>query len=251
MNISLDLNWIQPVMLASVRFTVFVVLAPPFNTKAFPGSVKAMLAVGLAIAVSPRLTGGTAMSDGDFVVALVMQALIGLVFGVLVKLIFSAVDSAGALVDQFGGFSMATAYDPTLQLQGAAFTRLFGMMSSMLLFTSGAYRIVLSGLARTFDAFPLNAHFRFDGVLDTAVHGVGNTLLAAIEIAGPLVIVLFLADVALGLITRVAPQTNVFSLGFPVKILVTLSFVGLVIGVLPTVFDSLTSQAEGLLGVSG
>lgn len=251
MTFNFDLAWVQPVLLAAVRFTVFILLAPPFNNTAFPAAVKAMLAVGFALAVSPKIVGGAQLSDGAFMVSFVMQVLIGLALAVLVRMIFSAVDSAGALLDQFGGFSLASAYNPQAQLQAAPLGQLFNVVAAMLLFTSGAYRILIMGLARSFVAFPIGATFHLNGLVSSFVSGVGNSVLAAVEIAGPLVIVLFLTDIALGLITRVAPQTNVFSLGFPLKVLVTLGFIGLVVAVLPTVMTSLTDEAAKVLGVSG
>jgi flagellar biosynthetic protein FliR len=67
--------------------------------------------------------------------------------------------------------------------------------------------------------------------------------LAAVQIAGPLVAVLFCTDVALGLLTRVAPGLNVFSLAFPVKILLTIAVAGTAIVLLPQAFNGLVDRA--------
>jgi flagellar biosynthetic protein FliR len=67
--------------------------------------------------------------------------------------------------------------------------------------------------------------------------------LAAIQIAGPLIAVLFLADVALGLLNRVAPALNAFQLGFPIKIFLVVALSGIAIAMLPTILDTLVEKA--------
>jgi flagellar biosynthetic protein FliR len=74
--------------------------------------------------------------------------------------------------------------------------------------------------------------------------------LASVQIAGPLAVVLFLADAGLGLLTRVAPALNAFALGFPLKILITLMLGGLILAALPGIVSSLTGQSVAtLIGV--
>jgi flagellar biosynthetic protein FliR len=74
--------------------------------------------------------------------------------------------------------------------------------------------------------------------------------LAAVQIAGPLLVVLFLADAGLGLLTRVAPALNAFALGFPLKILLTVILGAIVFVALPRIVSSLTGQAvDSIMGV--
>jgi flagellar biosynthetic protein FliR len=68
-----------------------------------------------------------------------------------------------------------------------------------------------------------------------------------VQIAGPLLVVLFLADAGLGLLTRVAPALNAFALGFPLKIFLTVTLAAVVFVAMPTVVSSLTGEAVGLL----
>jgi flagellar biosynthesis protein FliR len=72
---------------------------------------------------------------------------------------------------------------------------------------------------------------------------VGQMLVSAVQITGPLLVVLFLADVGLGLLTRVAPALNALALGFPLKILITLILGGMILVALPGIVSSLTGQA--------
>ena len=150
-------------------------------------------------------------------------------------LVFSAVQSAGSLIDLFGGFQMAQAFDPQMMVNGAQFTRLFQMTALALLFASDGYQLVIGGLAGSFAALPLAGGIDLAQPVQAMIAAVSGMFLAAVQIAGPLLVVLFLADVGLGLLTRVAPALNAFSLGFPLKILITLTLAGFLFVALPRI----------------
>jgi flagellar biosynthetic protein FliR len=130
-------------------------------------------------------------------------------------------------------------------VNGAQFTRLFHMAALALLFSTDGYQLILGGLMRTFTAVPVTAVLDQAPSADALVTGFSQLFLASVQIAGPMIIVLFLADVGLGLLTRVAPAINAFALGFPLKILITVAFGSVVFLALPRVVASLT---EGVVG---
>ncbi|WP_418517142.1 flagellar biosynthetic protein FliR [Curtobacterium flaccumfaciens pv. flaccumfaciens] len=250
MELSIDADRLEATMLAGVRLVAFFVIAPPFSYRAFPGTVKVILGLGLAIGVAPRVAVGyESLDTGPFLLALLTQLVVGLSLGFLVFLVFAAVQSAGALIDLFGGFTLAQAFDPQSQVNGAQFTRLFQMTALALLFTSGGYQLIVGGLVWSFDAVPLTGTFAVDGLASMLVTAMSQMFLATLQIAGPLVVVLFLADVGLGLLTRVAPALNAFQMGFPIKIGLTVLFAGALFMALPSVVSSLTGDAvEAITG---
>ncbi len=245
---TLSLGWLEAVGLATVRMTAFLVIAPPFSYRAIPTRVKAMLGVALALAVSPRVTVGyEPLETGPFFTALALELLVGAMLGFLVSLVFAAVQTAGNLIDMFGGFQMAQAFDPGSMVNGAQFTRLFQMTALALMFASGAYQLVIGGIVRSYDALPLGGGLNMAASAEILVMSLSNMMLAAVQIAGPLLVVLFLADAGLGLLTRVAPALNAFALSFPIKILLTVSLVGMVVVVLPEVVSALADDAFSLM----
>ena len=251
MNITLDFTWIEAVMLAGVRLIAFLVIAPPFSYNAFPLRIKGMLSLGLALAVSPVVTPGYVSPDtGGFILALLLEIVVGGMLGFLVLIVFSAVQSAGNLIDQFGGFQLAQGFDPQAMVNGAMFTRLYQMTALALLFASGGYQLIIGGLARSFTAIPIGGGMDLAAPVQAATNAVGQLLLSAVQIAGPLIVVLFLADAGLGLLTRVAPALNAFALGFPLKILITLTLGASAFVALPRIVSALTDTAvTTMLGV--
>ena len=135
---------------------------------------------------------------------------------------------------------------------GATFQRLYQGLAVALLAVSGAYQVVIAGLVRSFDALPLGTEPDVAALAQTAGEGLTQMVVAALQIAGPLLVVLFLADVGLGLLTRVAPALNAFALGFPLKIWMTLSFAAVVYLAMPRVVDGLVTKAvRTVMGVTG
>lgn len=253
MFIPIDLAAIEAIALASLRMVAFLVIAPPFSYNGFPAQVKGMLAIGLAVAVAPRVGAGYRSADtGAFLFDMVRELAVGATLGFLVFVVFAAIQSAGSLVDLFGGFQLAQAFDPQSMINGAQFTRMFQLTALALLFASGGYQLIIGGLIRTFDAVPLAAGLSMADPAKQMVDGLTQMFLAALQIAGPLIVVLFLADVGLGLLTRVAPALNAFSLGFPLKIMLTVVLAAIVFVALPGVVSGLTDTAvKTMLGVGG
>ncbi len=237
---------LEPLLLAAVRTTLFLVIAPPFSHRAIPGAVKAMLGVGLALAVLPPETAPSA-STAEFLGRALGEALVGGGLAMMVAVVFSAVHGAGSLIDMFGGFEMSSAFDPMSMTRGGRFAQLYALTATVLLFVSGGYELVIGGLARSFAAIPLGAGISIPALADGLTVAVGEMFLAALQVAGPLIAVLFLADMGLGLLTRVAPALNAFALGFPLKILITLSLGTVAIVALPGVVAWLLEDAMSAL----
>ncbi len=245
--VTLPLAAVETTLLAAVRMIAFLVVAPPFAQRGVPGSVKVALGTGLALAVAPRLEPVVSASTGAFVGNLALQALVGAATGFLVYLVFAAVQSAGSLVDLFGGFQIAMAFDPMSMTNGAQFSRLYQLLAVVLLFASDGYQLVVGGLVRTFDALPLGAVFSTAAYGQSVTDGLTDMFVAALQIAGPLLVVLFLADVGLGLLTRVSPALNAFALGFPLKILLTLTLAGFALLALPAILSALSQDAARIV----
>lgn len=255
MTFAWNLAMVETTMLAGLRVVAFLVVAPPFHVSAFPGTVKVAIGLGLALVAGPRVVAASTLEQGallagnsaGFFGALLLQAVIGLALGFLVRLVFAAVQTAGSFIDLFGGFQLAAGYDPMSGSEGAVFARFYAMAALALLFASDGYQLVLAGLVRTFDVLPLGEAPSLANLADLMTGGIANLMVAALQIAGPLIVVLFLADVGLGLLTRVAPALNAFALGFPLKILLTLALGSVAFLALPQVVSRLTEDAVGLM----
>lgn len=250
MDVSISTPLLVSFVLATVRAAAYLMVAPPFATRAVPTPVKAALAFALALPVAPRLqVDVTGLTTGRLVSAVVLQVLTGTALGFVTYLLFAAVQSAGDLIDLQGGFTLAAAYDPLSMTQNSVFGKLTSQLGTMLLFALGGHLVLLRGFEASYDVVPLDGTISLQRIATVTTTALSEFLLAALEIAGPLLGVLFIVDVALGLLTRVAPALNVFSLMFPAKILATLLLFALLVPLFGPAIDQITGLASG--AVSG
>lgn len=231
-------------LLAMVRASAWLALCPPFNSRLIPARIKALLALALALPMSPKLAGQVPeLATSALLVSVVEQVVVGAALGFITALLFAAIQAAGDMIDLFGGFTLAMAFDPLSQVQSSIFGRFYNLLAVTLLFATEGHQMVLRGFMMSYTSLPLNDTLSLETLSRLLTEGVVDMFLAAIQIAGPLIAVLFLTDVGFGLLNRVAPALNAFSLGFPAKIFLVLMLGGTAIAVLPRALDSIIEKA--------
>lgn len=231
-------------LLAAVRLVAWLVIVPPFSSRAVPVSAKTLLALGLAFAVAPSMSDAGMPTDViDLAGNVLQEALVGASMGFVTYLVFAALQAAGDLIDVFGGFSLAAAFDPMSYTMNSVFGKLYSMLATMLLFASDAHLLVIGGLLQTFERLPVGAAVDVVDLTEAVTVAFGLFFTSAVQIALPLVGVLFVADLGLALLTKVAPALNAIGIMFPAKIGLTLLIVGLSFPVLPDAVDRLVEYA--------
>jgi flagellar biosynthetic protein FliR len=244
MNADIPIAELIAIMLGAVRAGAWLMICPPFNSRMIPTQVKALLSVAIALPMAPYLRASLpSIETADIIASAALQVFVGASLGFITALFFAAIQAAGDLIDVFGGFTLAMAFDPLSLSQSSIFGRFYNLMAVTLLFASDGHQLILRGFMQSYEALPLSATFSMETFSNLLIAGIGEMFLAALQIAGPLIAVLFLTDVAFGLLNRVAPALNAFQLGFPAKILLVLMLSGTAIAVLPRALDSLVDKA--------
>jgi flagellar biosynthetic protein FliR len=233
-------------LLVLIRVGTWLWITPPFGGRMVPVTVRILASVALALPLTaPALaaTDSVPSGAGELAWAAVQQVVIGAALGLACLTLISAVQSAGALVDLFGGFSISQAYDPMLVQQSSVMARIYQLTAGVLLLVTGAHLLLLQGFAATLDVLPVDGSLDLAATATALTSSLTTLMVSALQIAGPLIGIAFLTDVALGLMTRVAPALNAFSLGFPLKIGVTLLLVALAVPMLPPAVVGLSEDA--------
>lgn len=227
-------------VLAFVRASAWLVVAPPFSNGSVPAMAKVGIAAGLALAA---LHGGGAIpfSMGTFLAALLIQVATGVALGLLVSVLFSAVEAAGNVIGLFGGFALPPSLDPLSLNDSPALGQFYQLLATMLLFALGGEGMLVRGFVGTFSAvgWTLSSAGSY---ADFLTHDVAIFFSSALEMAAPMVVVLFLAQGVLGVLAKASPQMNVFSFAFPFQILLTLLLVVSSVTVLPSYVGDLITR---------
>jgi flagellar biosynthetic protein FliR len=249
MSFDFDLAGLVALLLVSARVLAWALVAPPMATAGVPRTVKVALSVAIGLAmVSITKPSVPEIDTLPIIGSLLWQILIGAGLGFLTRLLFTAIEMAGGLFDLFGGFALASSYDPLSTTMTTVLGKFYAVLATALIFATNAHLSIISGFLRTFSAVPLNATISLDALGRTLTHGVTEMFIGALQIAGPLIVVLFIADVGLGVLNRIAPQLNAFTMSFPIKVGLTLVLVGAGLTLLPGTVLQITRRVGDLIG---
>ena len=230
-------------LLALVRTSAWMATSPPFNTRLVSRYVKLGVAAGISFVLAPKIPADqVTLEAGPLMVMVVTQIVTGLALGFLTQLVFAAVSAAGSLIDMFGGFTLSQSFDPLLNNQTSVFGRFYQLLATTLLFVTSGHLMLIKGFMTSFEAVPLGG-VEFDNFKELLLKDMSMFLLSAVEIAGPLLVAYFLTEVALGLLSKAAPQLNILTFGLPLKILLTLMLVAAAVPLVPGAVETLVNHS--------
>jgi flagellar biosynthesis protein FliR len=245
MTLHLSSAFAIALVLAFVRSVAWVTICPPFSNSSIPMMLKIGFAATVAFFAAGTLQHDPLPStDAQVITAIVVQAVVGFVLGFVVSLFVTAVVAAGSLIDLFSGLNLPQAIDPLSQQQTAIFGQFYNLLLTALLFTTGAAVVIVEGFVKSFQAVGTSLPATTPGsVAETITGDVTTFFAAAVEIAAPVIVVLFCTQILLALLAKAAPQINVFVFGMPLQIAVALIGVGAAIVALPTDIVNLVGRA--------
>jgi flagellar biosynthetic protein FliR len=234
LSFNVDPLWLLGFLLVFVRALTWLVVVPPFsNSATTPRPVLIGFAGGLALLSLHQIPANAIPTDtAGLIGALAIQVFSGLMLGLPVQILLSAISSAGSMVDLFGGLNLPPSIDPLSAQQTPILGQLYEQVGMVLLFVTNGEMLLVKGFALSLGkgGMTLNASALGAGVISA---DVATYFTATLEIAAPLVAVLFAAQIGLALLSKAAPQMNVWLLGFPIQVLLSLLFVAIGLQVLP------------------
>ena len=179
---------------------------------------------------------------------MIQQVGIGLAIGFSARLIIAVMELAGEAIGLQMGLSFASFFDPTSGAQLSAVSRFLVQIFTLFFIVVNGHLIVLMAVIKSFDAFPVDGSF-LQAVAQMRIHELGSAVFSsALWIALPLVALLLFVNLTMGVIARIAPQLNVFSIGFPVTL--TVGMLGIT-ATLPMMEQPFLSMIERTLSIFG
>jgi len=248
-GLSVNATWLIAFLLAFVRAGAWMIAMPAFSDiKVIPPIAVACSAAGLAILAAPTIPASALPVDTSGLIgAILLQALTGAAMGFVVNLILQAFTAAGSVLDLAGGLNLPGAVDPLSTNQTPMVGQFYQQVALLLLFGTGGYLEIVAGFLHSFklQSFDLGSLHLLAVVLTA---DLATLWTSALEMAGPVLLVLFTTQVALALLSRAAPQLNVWQLGMPLQIFLTLSLVAVAITVFPAYLTGAVSHAVNDVG---
>ena len=240
------LGWLTPILWPTMRMLALLASLPVFSQRVVPMRVKLGLAVFIALSAQAALPAmPTIELDSPAAMALVVQqVLVGTALGFSVRIVFAAAELAGEVTGLQMGFNFAGFFDPATASMGTASGRFFGTIVAFVFVIVNGHLAVLAVLVKSFEAFPVGGEpLAFLWQLQPQTWGA-EIFALGLWIALPLVGMLLFVNLVLGVIARVAPQINIFAVGFPVTM--TVGLIGILL-TLPMMQQPFTSALERMI----
>ena len=202
------------------RLLGFFRLAPVFNRKEIPGMVKLSLALIFSIILTCTVKPDVHIIKESFVLSIFLNMVVGAMLGYIGQLILLAIDAGGDMVNMQMGLSSAMVLDPTTSSQVSIVGKCFSFLGLIIFINLGGVYWILNAFMRSFEIFPLDATLIPLAKLvnlDYMVELSSNVLFMGLQIASPILLATLGQDIILGVISKTAPQVNVFQLSFLFK----------------------------------
>lgn len=210
--------YLQNYILILIRVTAFIVVCPGFSYKGLSNIFKVALSMILSLFIHSIIPNVELVNSMYYLLfAAIEEAFLGLAMGYLTKLVFSAIEIAGQLVDFQVGFSMASVYDPAMGIQASHYGRIYYWLSIAMFFMLDLHHKVIVATINSFTVIPIGELNISGAGVEGIIRLFSTSFELAINLAAPMIMVVLVIDVVLGIISKTVPQINVLMLGMPLK----------------------------------
>ena len=229
-------SWISAYAWPFLRILALFSTAPLFNQRAVPVRIKVALAALIAFVVVPSLPSPPVDANPGWL--LFQQLAIGLSIGLALHVMFAAFSVAGDLLGLQMGLSFASFIDPARNQAEPIVGSLLGLLATLVFLSMNGHLVLVAGIAESFRAVPVGASVPLASDWK-ALALLGGTLFAlGVHMALPVLATMLILNLALGVLARVAPQLNLFAVGFPATILVGLLALALAVPLMGPFLES-------------
>lgn len=241
--------WIAAFIFPLARILALISSAPILGNKQIPIRIKISLAMLLTVIIAPNITVPTDIdpASAQGLLILVQQILAGLVMGFAMRLIFTAVEMAGDLAGMQMGLGFASFYDPVNASYTPVIAQFLGILATLAFLGMNGHLYMLAALADSFQAFPISAALPSAIAFRTLTEWGSTIFMHALQFSMPIIGALMITNLALGILTRSAPQLNIFAVGFPITLTVGFATLALTLPYLAPMLDHVVSESLDMM----
>lgn len=233
-------------LMVLIRISGFVMTAPFFSYQSVPARMKAAISIMLSILVIQIIPVIPVSYSGvfGFSVLVLKELVVGMILGFMCNLCFYIVNFAGHIMDMEMGLSMATMFDPSTNMQITVSGNIYNYFMMILLVVTNMHYYIIRSIMDSFQYFNVGQAVFRDGLKDIMIDFMANYFFIALRIVLPVFCCMLILNVILGVLTKAAPQMNMFVVGIQIKVIVGLIVWVLLVQTLPTVSDFIFDQMK-------
>ena len=227
-------------VLVLTRVGSLLMALPVLGTATVPMQVRALLAVGISLILTPLFWGQPVPQPENLLLLaglMAREAVLGLALGMAVMILLSGMQLAGQLVSQTSGMTLADVANPNFETNVPLFSQILEMLALAIFFLVGGHRHVIDALLRSFTWMPPGHGKLPDNLVEALSAITAQSFEVGIRAAAPVMVALLLATLVVALISRTLPQLNAVAVGLNFNSLIVLGVLGLCLGSAAWVFQ--------------
>lgn len=249
-NATFSLQTFEYFLLVLVRIATCIFAAPFFNTRGIPTKTKIGMAGGIAIMLTGVLPEQNLAYTGimEYGVIVIKEGITGLLIGYSASICNSIVLFAGSLIDMQIGLSMAQEFNPMTMMNESITGNLYNYMVMLMLLATDMYHYVIRAVCDSYQVLPINQQvFQWDYLLEGISSYMSALLILGFRITLPVFACMMLVNCVLGILAKVSPQMNMFSVSMQLKVFVGLTVLFLAFMLIGSVTDNIAQEMKRLV----
>jgi flagellar biosynthesis protein FliR len=218
----------QLFFLALTRVLSALIAIPILGGQTIPTNVRISFGIVLTLILIPWQSVSPDAQEISFIgfaVAILKELIIGMLIGFAASLTFATMQIVGEVMGFGSGFASSRIFNPAISETGTAFDQLFTIVAMMVFMVIDGHHLVILALGKTFEMVPINGPLPV-GSLEMLARMTAQLIMTGIQLALPVMVALTITDIGLGLVARVAPRIQIYFLGLPLKVGVSLFALG-------------------------
>jgi len=233
--------WLGSFFWPFVRISAMMMAAPVFGARMLPVRIRILMALSVSILTVPLLPAVPAVDPISLAASniLLQQILIGVATGFIIQMVFQSLVIAGEAIANGMGLGFARMVDPANGVQVPVISQFFVVLATLLFVILNGHLLLIELIVRSFQILPIGDTGLSLPAIKSVVNWAGQMFIGGLMISLPAVTALMVVNISMGVITRAAPQLNIFAVGFPLMILLGFIFLA---ATLPTVFSQFTQM---------
>jgi flagellar biosynthetic protein FliR len=237
-------TWVASFMLPLFRIVAVLMTMPIFGTTLVPRRIRLYFAVAITVVIAPILPPMPAVEALDLSALLLIgeQIIIGAGMGLSLQLFFQIFVIAGQIIATQMGMGFASMVDPTNGVSSAVIGQFFTMLVTLLFLAMNGHLVVLDILVESFNSMPVGDGLLVNNFWQLAT-GLGGVMSSGLRLVLPAITALLIINIAFGVMTRAAPQLNIFSIGFPLTLVLGMVILWMTMSDILNQYQPMASEA--------
>jgi flagellar biosynthesis protein FliR len=239
----------QKFMLVFFRVVAVLWLVPLLSSRyisvLFKASLSLLVAFLLYGAVTIVAPVDAFANPYAFLLLAAREVFIGITISFLVRIIFASVSTAGEIISLQTGFSFARFMDPFTMNQASVLEQVKNVLAIMIFFAIDAHYTLFRALATSFKELPIGTATFKEPLLHFIINATAKVFYLGFKIGAPIIITLFLMELAFGVLSRMIPQINIFIEGVPIKILIAIIILTFSLSMITPIIAGLFRDLDG------